>query len=214
MPDAETPPRLPALAALGLLAAPYLLNDFANIYVHQPLAWLACDYGSRVFSLVCVAWLLRRRTIEWRDLQLQRGTWWRLMVGVFVATVAGVLLTAPTAREFFVVPVAWPAGFLPEIVPPWLHALDYWVGIAFVAVSEEVVFRGVIPRLLMMLGGSRLAALLWSSAVFGLAHWSFGSGSMVTTTLIGIVFGFAAQFSRSLWPVILAHYLTDLYALR
>jgi hypothetical protein len=50
---------------------------------------------------------------------------------------------------------------------------------------------------------------LVSSALFGLAHWSFGPGLVTQTAVIGALFGLMAQYGRSLWPVILAHFIVD-----
>ena len=214
MPADESIPRSQAIAALGLLAAPYLLNDFANIYVHAPVPWLACDYGSRVFSLVSIAWLLRRGMIRWPDLHLRGVAWWRLAVGTFAATLVGLLLTSDEARDAFARLTSRQFGFIPEIGPDWLHRVDYWGGIALVAVSEELVFRGAFPRIILRCGGSSGVALFVSTVMFGLAHWSLGLGSIVQTALIGLWFGITAQSSRSLWPVIIAHYVVDLVAFR
>ena len=210
MPEAEPPPR--ALAALVLLAAPYLLNDVANICVRAPIAWLACDYGSRVFSLACLVWLCRRGVIARSDFQLHGAAWWRLAGGTLAATLGGLLLLVGPGRTLLSLLPQSQVGVIPDIAPPWLHAADYWGGIALVALSEELVFRGAFPRLIARVGGSPWIALLASSAVFGLAHWSLGIGSILQTALVGLLFGLCAAGSRSLWPVIIAHYVVDLVA--
>jgi len=148
MPATATPPRLPASALLGLLAAPYLLNDFANIYVHAPTPWLACDYGSRGFSLVCLAWLLRRGDLGWPDLQLQRSGWVRLVSVTLVATVSGMLFVLGPGPLLSGWLPQTQVGSIPSLGPGWLHRVDYVGGLALVAVTEEVLFRGIFPRLI------------------------------------------------------------------
>ena len=212
MPEAEPPPRARAIAALVLLAAPYLLNDVANIFVHAPVGWLMCDYGSRVFSLVCLAWLGRRGVIARSDFQLHGAAWWRLVGGTVAATLGGLLLVVGPGRDLLGLLPQSQVGYIPNITPPWLHAADYWGGIALVALSEELVFRGAFPGLIARAGGSPWVALLASSAVFGLAHWSLGVGSILQTALVGLLVGLCAAGSRSLWPVIIAHYVVDLVA--
>jgi membrane protease YdiL (CAAX protease family) len=100
-------------------------------------------------------------------------------------------------------------GTIPFISPPWLRLVDCYGGLALVAVSEELVFRGALPAIMQRIGASPVAAWLMSSALFGLAHWSFGPGLAVQTAVIGAVFGLMVQFSRSLGPVIIAHFLVD-----
>jgi len=50
--------------------------------------------------------------------------------------------------------------------------------------------------------------------VFGLIHWSLGAGVVLHAALLGLLFGLCAHVGRSLWPVIVAHYVVDLYAFR
>jgi membrane protease YdiL (CAAX protease family) len=214
MPASAPPPLVRTLATLGLLAAPYLLNDFANIHVHSPVPWLACDYGSRVVSLGCLAWLLRRGDLGWPDLQLRHPGWARLAGVTLVATAVGVLFLLGPGP---LVQALWPQtqlGSIPPIGPEWLRCADYIGGLALVALSEEVVFRGLFPRVIVRAGGSPLVALLVSSAVFGLVHWSLGAGVALHAALLGLLFGLCAQVGRSLWPVIVAHYVVDLVAFR
>lgn len=50
------------LMALIILAAPFYLNDFANIFVKSWEWWLFIDYaGVKLFPLVVVLWLIRSR---------------------------------------------------------------------------------------------------------------------------------------------------------
>jgi membrane protease YdiL (CAAX protease family) len=210
MPETATPPRWPVLA---LLVAPYLLNDLANIFVHEPVAWLVCDYGSRVFSFACLAGLVRRGVLGRADFQLQRPVWSRAAAAALIGTAGGlVLLIGPPGRALLDAFSPTQIGAIPAIHPPWLHRVDYVGGLALVAVSEELVFRGAVPRLLLRAGVSPAVSLLVSAAAFGVAHWSLGVGSVLQTAAIGVVLGGCAQFGRGLWPVILAHYAIDLVA--
>jgi membrane protease YdiL (CAAX protease family) len=212
MPADTPPPRFSAVAVLSLLAAPYLLNDLANIFVYAPLPWLACDYGSRALSVATIAWLLRRGDLGWADLQLQHGGWARLIGVTLVACAMGVLFyqgPGPLVRDLL---PQTQLGIIPPIEVPWLRRVDYFGGLALVAVTEEIVFRGIFPRLIVRAGGSAVMALVVSSTVFGLVHWSLGVGASLHAALIGLLFGLCAQVGRCLWPVIVAHYVVDLVA--
>jgi membrane protease YdiL (CAAX protease family) len=67
---------------------------------------------------------------------------------------------------------------------------------------EEMLFRGVMLRGFLR-QYSRTFAILWSSALFGIAHLNLYQ--MMTALAIGIVAGWLYERCRSLWPCILLH---------
>lgn len=69
-------------------------------------------------------------------------------------------------------------------------------------VLEEMLFRGVILRGFLR-QYSRTFSILWSSALFGLAHLNIYQ--LMTAFAIGIVAGWLYERCRSLWPCILLH---------
>lgn len=69
-------------------------------------------------------------------------------------------------------------------------------------VLEEMLFRGVILRS-FLLQYSRTKAILWSSAIFGIAHLNVYQ--LASAFAIGIVAGWLYERCRSLWPCILLH---------
>jgi len=72
----------------------------------------------------------------------------------------------------------------------------------FPAVSEEMVFRGILFRWLEEFGGSWVALLL-TSALFGAAHLMNPNASMIAAVGIaieaGVMLGAAYMLTRSLW---------------
>src|SRR3972149_9181405 len=59
--------------ALFLLASPFYLNDFANIYVKDWRWWLCVDYaGVKLFPFLVVLWLIRGRNIPASEFGLAR----------------------------------------------------------------------------------------------------------------------------------------------
>ena len=89
--------------------------------------------------------------------------------------------------------------------------LIMWVIAAF---GEEFVYRGLlVKRLGILLGNTNAAywiAVLCSSILFGLAHQYQGVSGMVSTGLVGFIFG--AIFIKSknkLWLTILTHGVYD-----
>ena len=72
----------------------------------------------------------------------------------------------------------------------------------FPAISEELLFRGILFRWLEQLGGS-WAALLLSSALFGFSHWWNPDATLVSSIGIsleaGLLLGGAYMLTRKLW---------------
>jgi membrane protease YdiL (CAAX protease family) len=46
--------------------------------------------------------------------------------------------------------------------------------------------------------------------LFGAYHWWTGVGNIAEAVLVGILLMLFYQRSKALWPVVLAHYLTDI----
>jgi membrane protease YdiL (CAAX protease family) len=72
----------------------------------------------------------------------------------------------------------------------------------FAAVSEELIFRGILFRWIEEFGGS-WAALLLTSAIFGAAHLANPNASAIAAVGIafeaGVMLGAAYMLTRSLW---------------
>jgi uncharacterized protein len=83
-------------------------------------------------------------------------------------------------------------GLLPALVGPTI----------FAAISEEMLFRGVLFRWLEEFGGS-WAALLLTSAMFGAVHLANPNASVIAAVGIafeaGVMLGAAYMLTRSLW---------------
>ena len=95
-----------------------------------------------------------------------------------------------------------------------------WFGIiwTYAAFGEEIGYRGYLLNRVADLGGrSRTAlalGLLWSSTMFGFAHWYQGPAGVVSAAASGLVFGAAYLLAkRNLWVAVLAHGLSDSLAL-
>jgi len=77
------------------------------------------------------------------------------------------------------------------------------------AVGEEVAFRGyLLTRLREVLGPSRVAvaaAVVLSSAVFGLIHTEQGLVGVLLATIDGVFFAWLRLRFASLWASVIAH---------
>jgi membrane protease YdiL (CAAX protease family) len=86
-----------------------------------------------------------------------------------------------------------------------------WTVVAF---GEEMVFRGlVLSRLEELLGTGRRGTVLAvgvQAILFGLGHLYLGPRGVLTAAVIGAIYGtWFLMRGRTLWPLILAHGLTD-----
>ena len=90
-----------------------------------------------------------------------------------------------------------------------------WLLVAFV---EETVFRGfLMSELARLLGAAPLAlavSMLYSSVLFGLAHWYQGPSGALSATVLGLILGAIFIWAGfNLWPVILIHGAVDTVSL-
>ena len=163
--------------------------------------------------------------------RLREGSWTAMGLGlpkswtrtVFIAIAAVVLQQA--LGQFVVDPLTHPflhysarANPLEGLHGPFM--LLRWLGIiwTYAAFGEEISYRGYLLNRVADLGSrSRTAlgiGLLWSSILFGFAHWYQGPAGVVSSAVSGIVFGAAYLLSRkNLWVAVLAHGLSDSLAL-
>lgn len=88
----------------------------------------------------------------------------------------------------------------------------------FAAFGEEMSYRGyLLTRGAEMFGGSKagyLAAMIAVAILFGFGHYYKGRAGVVDSTYSGLVLGSAYLLSgRNLWVAILAHGLSDTFAI-
>lgn len=81
-------------------------------------------------------------------------------------------------------------------------------------VTEELIFRGyLIPRLEILLKNTP-AAILLSSILFGLIHYSYGTLiQIIGPVFIGIIFALHYQKYKNIKILIMCHFLWDLLGL-
>jgi membrane protease YdiL (CAAX protease family) len=82
---------------------------------------------------------------------------------------------------------------------------------AIVGSCEELVYRGFLIWFLAPATGLVVAVLL-SAAAFGFAHGYRGASGIVRTAGIGVAFGTAPAVTHSLWWLVVAHVIVNLFA--
>ena len=97
-----------------------------------------------------------------------------------------------------------------KITPRTRSELAVFLGVAVTAgVWEELLYRGFLMWFLLPAGVA--AAVIGSSLIFGLGHAYQGGRGILVTAAVGLVFAIAYALTTSLWWLMLAHALVDIY---
>lgn len=102
-----------------------------------------------------------------------------------------------------------PVSLFPPIETDALKSFDLTVGIALVALSEEIVFRGAFVRFWQKFQYSEWSLYVTSGLAFGLLHAHQGLSGIILTAVSGTILMTLYRRTGSLWAPILAHYLLD-----
>jgi membrane protease YdiL (CAAX protease family) len=100
-----------------------------------------------------------------------------------------------------------------RILPQSRQELAPFLALAMTAgVCEEILYRGFAMAALTRAGLPLWSVVLLSSILFGLAHLYQGRGGLLSTLVIGTVFGTARIAYDGLFPVMLWHFTVDAVA--
>ena len=174
--------------------------------------------------LFILGWIsLRLRDGGWKSAGLTRPkSWWKTM-----AWAVGAAAVLQVGSELVVGPLAhriWPA---PEHVSSvvgsaalgWRQALTALLIIwTFAAFGEELSYRGYLltraADIFERSGAAYVIAMILVALLFGFGHYYKGPAGVVDSTYSGLVLGCAYLLSgRNLWAAILAHGISDTFAL-
>lgn len=173
--------------------------------------------------LVVLGWIsLHWRDGGWKAVGLKRpSSWWRtvlLAIGAAVVLQVGSeVAVGPLAHRF------WPE---PEHISQaltsaglgWKQALGALLLIwTFAAFGEELAYRGyLLTRAADVLGRTNagyFASMIVIAILFGFGHYYKGPAGVLDSTYSGLVLGGAYLLSgRNLWAPILAHGISDTFA--
>jgi membrane protease YdiL (CAAX protease family) len=194
-------------ATLILLASPFYLNDFANLFVTDWRLWLWIDYvGVKLFPLVIVMALIRRHKLRPADIGLTTQRLPAFLAVFLGVTLIGTVIDQNGSPLLSGLPGYAALGSMPEITSPLWNWMDLSLGLLAVGFMEELVFRGCMLAFLKRYTASSLAIVVISSVAFGLIHWSNGLHAVLVTSVIGAVFMTVYLKTRSLPAIMLAHF--------
>jgi membrane protease YdiL (CAAX protease family) len=197
------------LPLYALAVLPFFLNDIGFILATTAPEWLGVDYASKLaaLSLILAIPVLRRLARDWGE---TAAPVWLLALPAIAS--AGLIVAEFRGFEDRI-NALWPESILyrfPRIESDGLRIFDLTAGLALTAVVEELVFRRLFADVVGPLFRSEWGMVAASAILFGAIHWSAGIGSVVCATLAGVVLMVLMRRSGSLWPPVVAHYLTNL----
>jgi membrane protease YdiL (CAAX protease family) len=174
--------------------------------------FVATDYACRTFSLALLCLLLRG---EPTSLPIP----WRLAVPstkeLLLALVGAItLICSNVVGTTFIQDLnahSWQVTRFPLPTNSVLQYFDGTVGMVFVALSEEAVFRFYLINLLLLRGMSPAKAIIVSTLIFAGIHWSYGAGAVVFAMLAGLVLSMIFTSARNLIAPIFTHAAFDAF---
>jgi membrane protease YdiL (CAAX protease family) len=182
----------------------------------ERLSLYASTIGFQWLAVGVVAWRARARGLTPEELGLVVHGRWRILITAMVgAATLGTLQwfnlrrmgrSSAKARKFLEM-------LAERILPQSRVELLPYLGLAVTAgLCEEFLYRGFAMAALTRSGLPVWGVVLSSSLLFGLAHLYQGRGGIVSTLIIGTVFGTARIAYDGLLPVMLWHFAVDAVA--
>ena len=172
-----------------------------------------------VLFLGCI--LMRRmRGIDWATLGM-RSTTVRPLVAAVLAYVAYVVIAESIGRIFQVDPDGeFTRQLAQQLIPPGAGLPYIALAVAFagviVPVAEEILFRGFLLTWLRERSNA-IVTVIVSSLLFSAVHFyflmpggEFGIFASAGIFVLGLLLGWLAIWSRSLWPPIVLHVINNL----
>jgi CAAX protease family protein len=196
-------------APLWFLAAlsPMVASQILRLQQTDPATWIFWDYAGRLGTLAVLIAIPSARTVafRWRPLRMRH---WEVALWIVGTVLVDHYLCGWVRRTINTALPATVLGIYPTL-QGWLQIVDDVFGLALVAYSEEMVFRRCARHLFKIYLGDGYALVAVTSLLFGVYHWWTGIGNIIEAVIMGALLMLFYKRSAALWPVVLAHYLTD-----
>lgn len=163
------------------------------------------DYLQRVIAIGAFVWLVgwpkwRLRPIVWSIIAIALVTI-AVHFSDLVLTVLSNVFGPFGARRF---------GF-PPVQNQLLLWFDVTIGLALVAISEELIYRRLLHDQLARLSPSRWMIYLGSGLIFAGLHIIQGAQSALTAFIAGLLLMYLYRLTNSILAPVIAHYLINLW---
>ncbi len=198
------------ILVLILLAVPFYLNDFSDIYVTDWRFWILVDYTAvKLFPLLVVLWLICSKKMQPSEFGLTPQPLISFATAFLIGTLAVTFILQNGYMTLSKFP-GYPAlGGMPEIESPLWNWIDLTLGLLMVGIFEELVFRGYLHTFLTRYIQHPLIIIGISAIGFGFIHWSGGFHKVMVTSASGAVFMLIYLRTRSLPSIMLAHFVVN-----
>src|SRR5277367_1887042 len=192
------------------------LMVISQVGTRERLSLYASTIGFQWLAAAVVAWRAWARGLSFEELGLVVHGRWRILIVAIVgaATLGGLqwlnlrrMGRSPgKTREFM-------QALAERILPQSKAELLPYMGLAITAgLCEEFLYRGFAMAALSRAGLPAWGVVLLSSVLFGLAHLYQGRGGLLSTLVIGTVFGTARIAYDGMVPAMVWHFAVDAVA--
>lgn len=179
--------------------------------------WFSFDYAKRICVLVFIFCIVDCRRIILPSLARPWARYEGVSFGVIriAAIVVGlcaaqVIIEWGRISSYSMLP-EFRTNYPPASVSSIAAFVDLTIGLMLVSLSEETVFRGIVYASLKRRKFSNAGIIFVSAILFALIHISSGIPNTLAAAATGAVFMCAYIKTKSLWPVMIAHYLINLW---
>jgi membrane protease YdiL (CAAX protease family) len=217
--------RLEVAVALCVVWAPYFLSSvigyvWPTVSVEWPfIAESLWQIAGFVPGVAVILYLIHRGNTAWQvhgfrrprvvfDIAAGFMTW---MVSLLVVGIVQRFCTIAAGAERWSSEPPSNYGFaVPSTTADYLMLVVLSIAIGF---SEELAMRSyLVPRFERLFGSTAMSVFV-SSALFASYHLYQGLESAFSILFIGLVYGIAFCLTRRIWPVAMAHAMTDIWAI-
>lgn len=212
--------RLEVIVVLLLALLPDLFNAAITILLQQqPHSFLYTGSHLIVRSVEVIApvlYIISRSGESWSRFGLGRPKWlrdivWGMLTYLFVILAHRIVLFATPLGELLSKADPLSQGSSTVFLRP-VGTLQIALLIAaslFNGFAEELVMRGfLIPRIEQMLRSTLLSVIV-TTLLFSSYHVYQGMWGVVSSMMVGLIFGVFFASRRLLWPLVLAHAALD-----
>jgi len=196
------------LAALILLLA---IGHVHWIKFEFPALVYPLDYVGRIVIIALCYYVYQfciGQFLGWRRLLTWRNTW---LTGFAAAVILISFPIIDIVIHLIDSSGIWRWRSFPRIDDPYLKAFDLTIGLALVALSEELVYRKLMVDVLARWQFRPASIYIISSLLFAALHVYQSAGSTTGAFVAGLILMYVYQKSSTLWVPIAAHYVANLY---
>jgi len=198
-----------------IIVALFLVKGLFNLLVRDFEIWLIIDY---ILVKVIPIWLIlylihKKKYLKYSDIGFAKIGLTKLITLTIIFTIIGTAIDQIGWQLWPLILPTYKLGGIPFDFNSWLFIFELYFGLLFVAIVEEVVFRGFGFTALKERINSYPIIFIILSLIFGLVHWSWGSHAIINTFIISAVFLVCVWKTGNIIPLVISHLLVDYFGI-